>query len=112
MQDRGDLRKRFLDLGTSTQPCQPGTLEGDKQLPRFDFKRLRNPNDIHQRHVPFRPLDLADVVPVESRQLSEPLLREISLSPQFTESLAEEAEDLIAHSFHIWTCASGTLHLL
>ena len=86
--------------------------EWHEQLPRLDLQRLRDPHDVHQRHIPFRALDLSDVVAVEAGQFGEVLLREISLRSQLAEAFAEEAEDLVAHSGCIWTCAARTHHLL
>src|SRR5687768_13525443 len=74
-----------------------------KQQSRLNLQRLRDLHDIHKRHVPLGALDLADVVPVETRQFREGFLREIPLRPQLPEALAEEAEDLVAHSCRIWT---------
>src|SRR5687768_8224225 len=83
-----------------------------KQRVRLDLQGLRDLHDVHERHIPLGAFDLADVVAVETGQLSERLLREISLRPQLAEAFAEEAEDLVAHSCRIWTCAGGSLHLL
>ena len=70
--------------------------EQPKQLSRLHVERVRDAHDVDESDVPFRAFDLADVVAIETGELREALLREISLDPQLAEAFAEEAENLVA----------------
>lgn len=53
-------------------------------------QRVCQPYDVHQADVSFASLDSTDVVSVQVRQLSQALLREAALGPQFADAFAKQ----------------------
>src|SRR5437764_11880154 len=89
-----------FDGASASSPLLPSAapFERREEIARLYRQRCRDPDDIHQRHVPLPSLDLPDVVPIHSGRLGELLLGETSLRPELSEAFTEQSEDLVAHS--------------
>jgi hypothetical protein len=56
-------------------------------------------NDVHDRDIPFAPLDSANEVAMQSRQLSQLLLREATIKTQLAHLLTERSSGVAARWF-------------